>query len=171
MKVILLSAVLLSVLPIPSSHAAPVAPAKSRISLQLGSVNVWLGMPESDALSEFKRAGYQVVNKSDASQVLVKDGSALYSVNFKGDSVVYADREWLLNQKNQISAVVGALGALVPRGSQPCVVTNARVSNPSLQSDRIVIRCGPKAVLIMKGKEPSTDSVLTDVYEFIGPLE
>lgn len=170
MKRLVLSIFLLGTFSLPS-FATTSATARSKVSLQLGSVTVWVGMPQSDALSAFRRAGYEVANKSDANQILIKDGTALYSVNFKDAAVVYADREWLLSRKNEINAVMGALGAIAPRGSEPCIVRHAPVNNPSLQSDRIFVKCGQRSVLIMKDRQPSTDSVLTDVYEYIGSFQ
>jgi hypothetical protein len=167
MKALTICAALLLSIPNISGAASPTN-LKPAVSLQLGSVTVWLGMPEAQALTELRRAGLQVVSKANEGKTIFTDGHSFYSVAFKGDSVVYADREWLLSQKDEISAVLGALSTIAPRGATPCTVHHAQVSNPALQADRVFVHCGTKSVLITKEKEPGTDAVLTDVYEFIG---
>lgn len=171
MKAIALSLVLLSYFPGRSPAATPTPLKPEKVFLQLGSVKVWLGMPESDALSALRRAGFQVAGKDEEGKTILRDGPASYSVAFRDAALIYADREWLLSQRDEISAVLGALETIAPRGSTACTVNHDRVNKPAMQSDRIFVRCGTRSVLIMKGKEPSTEAVLTDVYEFIGRFD
>lgn len=149
--------------------------AAEKITLELGSVTVWLGMPQQEALAKFATAGYKVQSAPSADDpTWVLNGDTVYDVRFTAGRLSFADRSWAGKNIDSIEAVIGALTTLAQYGGTPCDVTHDRSVQPSASFDRIFIRCGKRSVLIMKGgfKGAITQKYdaanLADVYERIG---
>ena len=135
-----------------------------RVALDLGSVTVWLGMPQQEVLSKFEAAGYRVQPVNETTMVL--NGERVYDVKFTAGRLSYADRDWIGRDVKAFDAVIGALGALAQYGGSPCRVSHDPIAEPGHSADRIFISCGKRSVLIIKGKLEGNDTV--DVYERIG---
>jgi len=138
----------------------------SKISLQLGRVTVWLGMPQTDALLQLQSAGYQVFGSS--TDRLIKDGKNDYSVSFETGRLVYASRDWYNEETNEIDAVLGALAALASHGSTLCSVLSAPISRPDESAERVFITCGERSVVLMRGHFASSKNSFVSASEQIG---
>jgi hypothetical protein len=125
-----------------------------RISLEVGTVTVWLGMTKEEAAKKFSNAGYTVTAFSDG-LLLDRAGSAhdAHIIRFKNGRLCYADQEWLTgNNTDPLDAVLGALGALAEKvGDQPCSVIHSPLFSPNATSNRVFISCGQHSVFIAKG--------------------
>ena len=135
-----------------------------KVALDLGTVTVWLGMPQQEVLSKFEAASYRVQPVTDTTVVL--NGERVYIVKFTAGRLSYADRDWMGKDAHSIDAVIGALGALAQYHGSPCELSHDPLAQPELSVDRIFISCGKRSVLIIKGKFQGNDTV--DVYERIG---
>ncbi len=147
-------------------HNAPQSP-KPLVSLELGSVTVWLGMTQTEALLKLQRAGYHV--EGDSAMRIVNDGEKVYTIEFENGQLTFADREWHSQGTNVMDAVLGALTALASYGPASCAVTHAPITQPDYASDRIFIECGKRSVLLSQGHFGSVSTVSAD--ERIGQLE
>jgi len=144
--------------------------AQTQISLDLGSVTVWLGMPKRDALDKLSSAGYKVeewgtskgVNgplPDDKRLVVINKTSFpveeswrnVYSVSFTAGHLTYADRSWF-DEKDPLASVVEAFGALTDQGSRACTVTYSPISSPGSSAKRVWVTCGRRSVLILRGE-------------------
>lgn len=164
----------LSGLPVVEAQAVGDHP---RVSIDLGQVTVWLGMSQEDALAQFRGAGYKVLGDSATAGASVQDGNHVYSVWFKGGKVICAEREWYSSGRDEMDAVLGALAAMASHGGSSCSVMHDTSKEPDHSAERILIECGRRSVLLMKGKidvtkelDPSQQMKLVDVFERIGQI-
>lgn len=142
--------------PQPALLIAQTHVTRPKVSLELGSVDVWLGMLEDEALLKFQKAGYQVLpNSSTEVRKLIKNENHIYSVEFKNGRLTYAVREWYSSGTDEIDAVLGALSAMTSHGAEECSINHDTLSNPDESADRILIYCGERSVLLVKGKSGS----------------
>ncbi len=128
------------------------ADGNPKVSLDLGSVTVWLGMQKTDALSAFQLAGYTVTGKPSEETMFVVGNSTTYSVAFKRGRLSFAGREWLTSSSDELDAVLNALAALASHGASSCAIAHQPLSSPDTSVDRVFVDCGERSVLLAKGK-------------------
>jgi len=149
-----------------------------RVSLKLGTVTVWLGMPKDEALRRLSDAGYLTAPSGNAVVMVAwrdmqsDHGSML---RFEKGRLNYADVSWLENGRSEGEAVLEALGALSQKkGSGTCDVDYAPLSSPDMAGSRVIISCGLRSVLISKVRVQSDIQVGNEngiqVLERIGYL-
>jgi len=140
-------------------HQAPTSTQAfaTKVSLDLGSVTVWLGMQETDALSAFQLAGYRVMRKPSEQMIFIVGNSTTYSVAFRDGSLAYADREWPSSASDELGAVLKALTALASHGATSCSIVDNPLNQPDMSAIRVLIDCGARSVLLAKGKYGQTD--------------
>ena len=139
-----------------------------RVSLEVGSVNVWLGMTKEEATKRFSDAGYQVTLAGD--KLLMRRGSEAQILWFKDGRLAFANQAWNTTDKtDELDAVLGALGSLAEKvENQACSVTHAPLSSPDSSTNRVFISCGERSVLISKGT--IMGSPFVEVSERIGDI-
>jgi hypothetical protein len=146
----------LSSLPVVEAQAAS---NHSKVSIELGSVTVWLGMSQTDALAQFQSAGYKVLGDGTTARTNVQDGNHVYSIWFEGGKVICAEREWYSSGVDEMDAVVGALAAIASQGAHSCSVMHDAINEPGQSAERILIDCGQRSVYLAKGKISSANPV------------
>lgn len=147
---------------------AQAALEKSRVSIDLGSVTVWLGMPQADALLRLQSAGYQVLGDS-AIRAVKDEYNNAYAIKFKDGQVIFASRMWLRPGNSEMDAILGALTELTLHGSASCSVDQSPVNVPGISSVRVIIHCGDRSVALTKTRFGSPNLKDTPgVAEFIG---
>lgn len=116
--------------------------AQNRVSLDVASVTVWLGMPKSDAMKKFSEAGYKVVDNGDA--IMVSSPGDVHFLTFRHGALIFANRDWYINEYiDEAQAVMGALSALAEKTkTNACTVSHDPISEPGISIDRIFISCG-----------------------------
>lgn len=150
---------------------AQVAGNHSKVSIDLGSVTVWLGMPQNDALRQFQNAGYKVLGDGTTARTNVQDGNHVYSIWFKDGKVICAEREWYSSGRDEMDAVLGALGAMASHGTSSCSITHDTINEPEKSAERILIECGQRSVFLAKGRIDSTNETkFVDAFERIGQI-
>ena len=134
-----------------AGYALGKAQTSQRISLEVGSVNVWLGMEQEEAAKRFRDVGYEVMHSGD--KLLLKNGDDAHIFWLKDGRLAFADREWITSDKSdKIDAVIGALAELATKaGNQSCAVVHSPLSSPDASSNRVFVSCGQRSVLIGKG--------------------
>lgn len=152
---------------LPTNTGQP--PQRPRVSLEVGSVNVWLGMTKEEATKKFSDAGYQVTIAAD-DKLLMRRGSDAQILWFKEGRLAFANQGWYTTDKtDELDAVLGALGSLAEKvGNQPCSVIHAPISSPDSSSNRVFISCGERSVLI--GKGTIMGHTFMDISERIGDM-
>jgi len=153
---------------LPFVLAADTAQVRERISLEVGTVTVWLGMTQEEAAKKFRDGGYEANLAGE--QLLVKSVSEAHVLWFKAGRLAFAEREWNTAYKaDQVDAVIGALGELAEKTkNEPCSVIHSPVSTPNLSADRVFVSCGQRSVLI--GKGTITGQAFVDITERIGDM-
>lgn len=147
-------------------------PVEARTELELGSVTVWLGMAEADALAQLQAAGYRVTGSPSETSRIIVNASEIYTVWFKQGKLIFTARSWS-TKKSVMAAVLGALTSLEDRGARSCVISHQPLRKPNMSNDRVFIECGQRSVELsdgtvdIDGKEYST----TEVSERIGTPE
>jgi hypothetical protein len=136
---------------LPFALTADTAQVRDRLSLEVGTVTVWLGMTQEEAAKKFRDAGYEATLAGN--QLLLKSGSEAHVIWFKAGRLAFAEREWNTAYKvEQVDAVIGALGALAEKANnEPCSVIHSPVSTPNLSANRVFVSCGQRSVLIGNG--------------------
>ena len=153
----------------PAVAQAPIG--HSKVSLELGSVTVWLGMSQTDALLQFQSAGYKVTAGGTTSRASVQDGNRVYSIWFKGGKVVCAEREWYSPGRDEMDAVLSALAAIASHGANSCSIMHDTINEPDQSAVRVLIDCGGRSVYLAKGKiTPPTEVQYVSVLERIGQI-
>lgn len=146
----------------------------SRVELELGSVTVWLGMPKALAEKQLTEAGYRLRSGAGTDSMTWQAGSdnegRYYTLEFGEGKLSYADREWWKKGENPFEAVLAALGALAEKTTTPCFITRRPLNEPDLEVDRIVIDCGQRGALLMRGHSRKSDAKTIDVVERIGKM-
>jgi len=156
--------------------SVPVAEAQlasnhSKVSIDLGSVKVWLGMSQTDALLQFQSAGYKMLGDGTTARKDFQDGNHVYTVWLKNEKVVCAEREWYTSGKDEMDAVLGALGAIASHGAGSCSITHDTINEPDNSAERILIDCGQRSVLLMKSKiDTGVKILLVSAFERIGQI-
>jgi hypothetical protein len=151
----------------PAQTGQPQSLPDERVSLEVGSVTVWLGMPKAEVVKKFSDAGYEVTDSGDG--VLAHSGRELHDLHFENGRLVYADLQWYNSNTEEMDAVLGALGALADKTkSRPCSMSHEPLSKPDTALDRIFIFCGDRSVLIARGK--FLGKPVMDVSERIGDI-
>lgn len=154
----------------------PVAEAQAvsqhpKVSIDLGSVTVWLGMTQTEALLQFQSAGYKMLGDGTTARKDFQDGNQVYTVWFNNGKVVCAEREWYSSGKDEMDAVLGALAAIASHGASSCSITHDTINEPEHSAKRILIECGQRSVLLMEGKIDSPDQILfVSAIERIGQI-
>jgi hypothetical protein len=144
-------------------HGASPTDAGNKITLQLGSVTVWLGMPNEEAISGLKNAGYSYLGKDGKLDwVWNKGDDNNYWLGSASGRLVYAARDWQQrvgrSEKPErdaavMKAVVGALKTLAKSdSSQHCAVDLDSLSDPESSKERVFVRCGERSVQITVGE-------------------
>lgn len=143
-----------------------------KISLELGSVTVWLGMQETDALSGFQRAGYKIgPGSTEVSKILV-NGSTIYGVWFKKGRLTFAERDWLQG-RDVMTAVINGLASLQTQGANNCSIIHQPNIKPGVSIDTIYIYCENRSVVLSNGNVNVDGKTYTElsVKERIGRAE
>lgn len=157
---------LIAVLLIFTALTTAAAQTGQRVTLELGNVTVWLGMPKVDVLSACAAAGYTAIENKDDGSINILTGTTkagrLYSVRFTAGRVSYAGRSWSSNGKDELDAVLGALATL---DGKNCTVSHEPTNEPDTQLNRVLIVCGSRSVLIVTGK--ISGIAVADVFERI----
>lgn len=158
---------LLSALPAGMTSSSSVQ-RSAHVSLEVGTITVWLGMTQEDAAKRFRGAGYQVMITDN--ELLVHSASDSHVLEFMNGQLVFADREWYTKDKSDgLDAVLGALGALAEKvGNQPCAVIHSPLSSPDSSGNRIFVSCGDRSVMV--GKGTILGQPFLDVSERIGDM-
>jgi hypothetical protein len=123
-----------------------------RTSLELGSVDVWLGMPKQEVLAKFASAGFKVINTTEVGLMVLDDDKQTYNVDFRGGRLSFASRSWNGKNTDNITAVIEALAAISGRNGSFCRVYREPSSSPSTSLNRIFVTCGQRSVVVGKGK-------------------
>ncbi len=150
-------------------HSQSVRSQSNRISLDLGSVTVWLGMPQSDVLLQLQSAGYEVTGKGDSRTVLVGDSPEL--IGFKNGRLEYATREWYTTGQDEMEVVIRALTDLASHGGTSCSIVPGRMNTPGGSADEIFVVCGERSLMFVKGKavvKGAGETPVVEVQERIG---
>ncbi len=143
-----------------------------KISLELGSVTVWLGMPRQEVVKRCASAGYSMPNRPGDdleirdSEKLTTDGH-IFRVIFKNGRLAFASRNWYSSKASPFDAVLGALGQLETRGG--CSVVHDQDKSPDGRLDMVFITCGYRRVLIESGN--TNGESVANVYEQIDSRE
>jgi hypothetical protein len=141
---------------------------KERVSLDLGTVTVWLGMPKTEVVKRCTDAGFEIVDLGEGVIAHIADRT-VHDLRFKNGRLSYADLEWYNSNVEEIDAVIGALGALADkRESQTCTILHQPYSAPDIVLNRVFITCGDRSVFIASGK--SNGKPTLDVSERIGEI-
>lgn len=116
--------------------------AQNRVSLDVGSVTVWLGMPRSDAMKKLSEAGYKVIGDGDS--LTVSSSGNVQFLTFRNGGLIFANRVWGTSEYvDEAGAVMGALSALAEKTkTNACTVSHDPVSEPGISVGRIFINCG-----------------------------
>jgi hypothetical protein len=149
------------------------AQSGNRISLELGSVTVWLGMDKSVAKQQIEAAEMVFDSSASNGQVHAVDtqGKHLFTLLFENGKLVYADRNWLRDDgSNALPSVMDALASLVDQGATNCKIVHAPISTPDSKLNRVFIDCGERGILLTYGSGTFAGLTLTDnaVHERIG---
>lgn len=143
-----------------------VPPPQKDVSLELGPIKVWLGMSKADVLKASAAAGYGTMEDKDANIIyLVTKGKAdlrSYAVAFKAERLSFASRSWYSGG----DAFDAILGVTATFDGQNCGVSNQPVNTPDVKANRVLISCGSRSVMILKGT--ARDEHIADVIERIG---
>jgi hypothetical protein len=139
---------------LPPQAGRPQLPRNESISLDIGVVSVWLGMPKDQALKKFSEVGYKTSPLQKDGRMFVDTGTNASLVIFNSDRLVFADVGWYQSGRTEADAVLGALGALADKKSkdEACEVANVPLSRPDISGNRVLVSCGPRSVLIGKLK-------------------
>ena len=127
----------------------------NRVSLQLGSATVWLGMDKAAAKRNIEAAGIVFSDKLDSggSGIAVDPRSKqIFTLKFENDRLVFADRDWL-RESDVLPSIVDALTSLIDQGASQCTVTHSPMSAPDKKVNRVLIDCGDRGLLLTYGTE------------------
>ncbi len=150
------------------------AQSTPKIALDIGSVTVYLGVPREDFIKRCATAGYRQ-SVADKDTIIVQIGGAVesYTVQFRNDRVVYADREWYLTKGDldAFESAIAALGSLADNEKSPlCIVSQVPVHTPDGSSDNIFISCGQRTITLSRVHLNSVAKTGYSVREQIGEM-
>jgi hypothetical protein len=149
-------------------HGTP-AP-RSYVSLEVGIVTVWLGMPQADAQQEFAKNGYTLAPPGDSSLVTQGQGSEardIGQVQFRKGRLIYASRDWP-GGDNAIQSVSAILTTFARNGSNLCTLNEAPLKEPGFQLNRLWVRCGERELFLTEETVPRRGWIIA---ESIGTLQ
>jgi hypothetical protein len=139
------------------SASTAFAQTSNRVSLQLGTVTVWLGMDKGAAKQQMEASGIYFPDSPDSNaQVIAMElqTKRLFTLKFENNKLVYADRNWLRDDSDVLPSVMDALTSLVDQGATKCTIEHAPMSSPDVRVNRVFIDCGERGILLTYG---STD--------------
>ena len=143
----------------------------NRVSLELGTVTVWLGMDKAAVKQQVEARG-MIFNPSNPTNVLVVDTQTkrVFTLQFEHDKLVYADRNWLRDESKALPSVMDALAALIDQGATNCTIAHAPMSSPDTKMNRVFVNCGQRGILLTYGSENLAGQSYTDnaISERIG---
>lgn len=159
-----------------SLFSCSLAQSKPKVGLDIGSVTIYLGMPRDEIIKKCASAGYKqfVVDKDT---IAFQDGGDFspYTVQFRNDQVVYADREWFLakGDLDAFESAIAALGSLADNEKSPlCIISHVLVRKPDRSLDNIVLSCGQRTITLVRGKFNDRDAkTFYGVEEQIGEMQ
>ena len=169
LAVLFLAAAVIPTLP----QRAKQYPPQNRLSLQLGTVTVWLGMPKSEFMTAAKAAGYNVNDRPGLdNEVLMtlesgREITQLYPISFnKAGLLKYASRGWPDTNKSPYEAMLGALKSV---DGQHCNISHEPLNTPQENLDRVLVYCDSgRSILITYGKLSISPASFGAVDERIG---
>ncbi len=143
----------------------------NRVTLELGTVTVWLGMDKAAVRQQVESSGMNF-DESNPKIVLVADLQAkrVFTLQFEHDKLVYADRNWLSDEANALPSVMDALAALIDKGATNCTIAHVPMSSPYTKMNRVLIDCGYRGILLTYGTQNVAGQTYTDnaISEIIG---
>jgi hypothetical protein len=144
-------------------------PNPTKVSIELGSVTVWLGMSKTQMVLVATGAGYRTMDHDN--NIIVLDAKGIVGTcSFASDRLVFASRSWWRPGGDTLTATIDALAALASYGHD-CELTHAPINKPTLDVNRLFVTCGDRSVLVVKGRANSpSDSEVIEVDERIGTL-
>jgi len=128
--------------------------------IEVSGVKLRIGMAKADVAEQL--AGAQILKQSPDEWYVVGAGN----VRFKNGRLVYADRSWIKKDVDPVDALFGLVSSLNREGYTSCAVSADMHTAPGSTFERVWIDCGPKSVLIMKGKVG--DDSIEDILERLG---
>ena len=147
------------------------AQVENRVSLELGTVTVWLGMDKA-AVKQQVEANGMILDQSNPTNVIVVDAhnSRIFTLQFEHDKLVYADRNWLRDESKALPSVMDALAALIDKGATNCTIAHAPMTSPDSKMNRVFINCGQRGILLTYGSTTLVGQSYTDnaISERIG---
>jgi len=147
--------------------------SSEKVSLDIGSVTVSLGMSRQEVINKCAAAGYKQV-LSDKDSIMFQSGDNFYSTLYRDGHLVFADRSWYLGSKGDVDAFQSTLAALesfVDRRSNSlpsCTIIHDHITEPDESLNRIFIYCGKRSFLLTDGKMGGKH--VNDVRERIGEI-
>jgi hypothetical protein len=149
-----------------------------RVTLELGPVSVWLGMPKQQVLEKFTAAGYEIEDPEEK-VVYVRNKSPfqhddswlnIFRMSFTAGKLSYAERSWL-DESDPLGSVTKAIGELTGHGSRDCSVSYNSANNPGYSDATVFIECANKTVYVTRGEYASAPKgPHFEVSEYIGTL-
>ncbi|MDR3674437.1 MAG: hypothetical protein P4N24_03030 [Acidobacteriota bacterium] len=147
------------------------AQVSNRVSLELGTVTVWLGMEKAAVKQQVEARGMNF-DESSPNNVIVADIQAkrVFTLQFVHDKLVYADRNWLHDESMALPSVMDALAALIDQGATNCTIAHAPMTSPDAKMNRVFINCGQRGILLTYGSTTIVGQSYTDnaISERIG---
>ena len=151
--------------------SAAFAQAGDRVSLELGTVTVWLGMDKAAVKQQVESSGMNF-DQSNPKIVIVADiqTKRIFTLLFVHDKLVYADRNWLLDESKALPSVMDAVTALIDQGATNCTISHAPITSPDAKMNRVFIKCGRRGILLTYGSTNLAGDSYTDnaISERIG---
>jgi hypothetical protein len=135
-----------------SSLSAIAQSVPPRVSLELGSITVWLGMPRQEVINKCASAGFKSIEAPNGIRFV--SGDTMYTVEFKDDRLTYADREWYFanGELDAFQSTIAALGAIADDNSSlTCTISHQPLNTPEMQINRVFIVCGNRSYLLIDG--------------------
>jgi hypothetical protein len=142
------------------------------VSLDLGTMTVWLGMSKAQLLASCVKSGYRPISSDDPEELYVADQVGeitrqVFAVRFLNGKLSYANRTWLTKSGSVDDAVIGAFATF--NGKTGCSIAHAFENGPDRHIERVVVTCGSRSVLVSKGEALGMNE--TEVLEEIGQAE
>jgi hypothetical protein len=143
----------------------------NRVSLELGTVTVWLGMDKAAVKQQVEASG-MIFGQSNSTDVTVVDthNSRIFTLQFDHDKLTFADHDWLRDESKALPSVMDALAALIDHGATNCTITHDPMTSPDAKVNRVFINCGQRGILLTYGSTSLVGKSYTDnsISERIG---
>jgi len=125
-----------------------------KVSLDLATVTVWLGMSRQEVVGKCASAGFTRLY-TDKESITFENGDNGYWTRFKDDRLVFASREWYSSKGNldPFRSTIAALAAVSDSESAPlnCTIRHEPLNTPENQFNRVFIVCGKRSFLLTEG--------------------